>query len=179
MGPPGSGKGTQAKLLAADPGWVHLSTGDLFRRHIREDTGLGRLADRYLSKGDYVPDDVTVGMVRERMREIPAGDRVVFDGFPRTVAQADALDALLGEIGRRVSRVVVLEVDREELIERLAKRAQGRADDSPQVARRRYDVYQDQTRPVVEHYERKGLVCRIPGMGTVEDVHARVKAVMA
>jgi adenylate kinase len=176
MGPPGSGKGTQAKLLAGDPGWIHLSTGDLFRKHLREGTDLGKLADGYMSQGRYVPDDVTVGMVRERMREIRASERVVFDGFPRTVPQAEALETLLGEMGRRVARVVLIEVDREHLAERLARRSEGRTDDSPEVARKRFDVYMEQTRPVVDHYDRKGLLRRVGGLGSVEDVHARLKA---
>lgn len=178
MGPPGSGKGTQAKLLASDPGWVHISTGDLFRKHLREGTELGKLADGYMSKGRYVPDDVTVGMVRERMREIRAHERVVFDGFPRTVPQAEALATLLGEMGRRVARVVLIEVDREHLAERLARRSQGRTDDSPEVARKRFDVYEEQTRPVVLYYDREGLLCRVPGVGTVEDVHSRLRAAL-
>jgi adenylate kinase len=174
MGPPGSGKGTQAKILAGDPGWVHLSTGDLFREHVRKGTDLGTLADRHMSKGEYVPDDVTVGMVRDRMREIGADDRVVFDGFPRTVAQAEALDALLADQGRRVSRVIVFDIDRGELIGRLTKRGQGRSDDSPEVAQKRFDVYQEETRPVVEHYARTGLVRHINGIGGVDDVRQRL-----
>lgn len=176
MGPPGSGKGTQAKLLAGGPAWVHLSTGELFRTHLREGTPLGKLADRYMSKGQYVPDDITVGMVRDRVREIPPDTHVVFDGFPRTVGQAEALDALLGAVRRGVSRVLLIDVQREELVRRLARRAEGRSDDSPEVVRQRFDVYEEQTRPLIEHYERRGLVCRVPGAGTVEDVHARVKA---
>lgn len=176
MGPPGSGKGTQAKLLASRPEWVHLSTGDLFRENLRSGTPLGQLADRHMSKGEYVPDDVTVAMVRERMREIPEIEHVIFDGFPRTVPQAEALDALLAEQGRHVARVILIDVKREELVARLSKRGQGRPDDSPEVARKRFDVYQEQTRPVVQHYERKGLVCRIDGIGTVDDVRDRIAA---
>lgn len=179
MGPPGSGKGTQAKLLAADPGWVHISTGDLFRGHLRDGTPLGKLADGYMSKGQYVPDDVTVGMVRERMRRIGEGERVVFDGFPRTVPQAEGLDGLLADLGRRVTRVVLIEVGRDELAQRLGRRSDGRVDDSPDVARKRFDVYQEQTRPVVEHYERRGLLRRVPGVGSVEDVRARLQAALA
>ena len=174
MGPPGSGKGTQAKLLAGDPGWVHISTGDLFRENISRGTSLGKAVDGYLSRGEYVPDDLTVGMVGDRMRTVAPGDRVVFDGFPRTVPQAEALDGLLSEIRRRVSHAILLEVDRDELVARLARRGQGRSDDSPEVARRRFDVYQEQTRPVVEHYERKGLLTRVPGHGGVQDIRQRI-----
>lgn len=176
MGPPGSGKGTQAKLLASRPGWLHLSTGDLFRENLRNGTPLGRLAEQHMSKGEYVPDDVTVEMVRERMSQVAPAVHVIFDGFPRTVPQAEALDVLLAEAGRRVTRVILIDVKRDELIARLAKRAEGRSDDSPEVARKRFDVYQEQTRPVLEHYERKGLVCRIEGIGTIDDVQDRIRA---
>lgn len=174
MGPPGSGKGTQARLLAAGPGWVHVATGDLFRDHVRRGTALGQLAASHMSKGEYVPDDVTVAMVRERLAEIAPDDRVIFDGFPRTVAQAEALDGLLRERGRRVGRAVLIDVPREELVRRLAARAEGRADDSPEVIRRRLEVYEDQTRPVVDHYERAALVRRVDGVGDVEAIAARV-----
>jgi len=176
MGPPGSGKGTQAKVLASRPDWLHLSTGDLFRENLRNGTPLGRLAEQHMAKGEYVPDDVTVEMVRERLRRVASQVHVVFDGFPRTVPQAEALDALLADAGRRVARVILIDVKRDELISRLAKRAEGRSDDSPEVARKRFDVYQEQTRPVVEHYERQGLVCRIDGIGTVDDVQARIRS---
>ncbi|HEX9435542.1 MAG TPA: adenylate kinase [Candidatus Limnocylindria bacterium] len=176
MGPPGSGKGTQAKLLTERPGWVHLSTGDLFRENLKNGTPLGKLAEHHMSKGEYVPDDVTVGMVRRRMREIPAAEHVVFDGFPRTVPQAEALDTLLAELGRHLARVILIDVRRDELVARLAKRAEGRSDDSPEVALKRFDVYQEQTRPVVEHYDRKGLLCRIEGIGTIDDVQDRILA---
>lgn len=177
MGPPGSGKGTQAKLLVDSQGWEHLSTGDLFRHHVKGETELGRTAKRYMDKGEYVPDEVTVRMVRERVREIPAGTRIVFDGFPRTVAQADALDSLLAEFGRRIESVVLLDVPREEILERLGKRAiaEGRADDTPEVIGKRFDVYEHQTRPVVEHYERKGIVRRVDGVGPIEDIAMRLR----
>ena len=123
MGAPGSGKGTQARLLADRHGWVQLATGDLFRDHGRRGTTLGKLADGYMTKGQYVPDEVTVAMVRERLGEITVGTRVVFDGFPRTVAQAISLDGLLGERGRAVGAVVLIEVGRDELLVRLGGRA--------------------------------------------------------
>ena len=118
MGPPGSGKGTQAQLLAKEPRWVHVSTGELFRENLTNGTPLGKLAGRYMSKGEYVPDDVTVGMVRERLRSIPPTQRIVFDGFPRTVAQAEALDALLRDSGRPLPGVVLIECSRDELVGR-------------------------------------------------------------
>ena len=179
MGPPGSGKGTQAQTLVREHGWVQLSTGDLFRHHIGQETPLGKTAKRYLDKGELVPDSVTVDMVRQRLREIPTGTRIVFDGFPRTVAQADALDALLAEFGRHVDSVILLEVPREEILARLSKRAkdQGRTDDTPEVIGKRFDVYEQQTRPVVEHYDRKKMVRRVNGVGPVEEIAERLKRV--
>lgn len=209
MGPPGSGKGTQARLLADTPGWVHLATGDLFREHLRKGTSLGKLAEAQMAKGEYVPDDVTVGMVRERLREIAPKERIVFDGFPRTVPQAVALDALLAEHGRRVGHVILLEAPREALIERLSLRATcgrcqmiyspdrpprvpgtcdrcggdvratARADDSPEVVRKRLEVYDEQTRPVVEHYEREGSLHRIAGDGDVDAIRELVAGALS
>jgi adenylate kinase len=208
MGPPGSGKGTQARLVADAAGWVHVATGDLFREHLRKGTPLGKLAEGYMARGAYVPDDVTVGMVRERLREIAPRDHVVFDGFPRTVAQAEALDALLRAGDRRVGHVILFEVPREALIARLAQRltcarcqmaysaerpprvagtcdrcggevrATARADDSPMVVGRRLEVYDEETRPVVEHYERAGLLRRVDGTGDVAQVRERVAEAM-
>ncbi len=204
MGPPGSGKGTQARLLADTPGWVHVATGDLFREHLRKGTQLGKLAQGYMAKGEYVPDDVTVGMVRERLREIAPRDHIIFDGFPRTVPQAEALDDLLRERGRRVGHVILFDVPREALIDRLARRltcarcqmaystertpkiagtcdrcggevrAMARADDLPEVVRKRLEVYDDETRPVVEHYRTAGLLRTVSGDGEVSAVRARV-----
>ena len=176
MGPPGSGKGTQAQGLVRERGWIQLSTGDLFREHIKRGTELGRTAKRYIDKGEYVPDLVTVDMVRQRLREIPRETRIVFDGFPRTVAQADELDELLAEFDRNVDAVLLLDVPRAELLTRLGKRAseQGRTDDTPEVIGKRLDVYEAQTRPVVEHYRGKGLVRAVNGVGAVEEIAARL-----
>ena len=177
MGPPGSGKGTQAKTLVESEGWVQLSTGDLFREQIRRETELGRTAKRYIDKGEYVPDEVTVGMVRQRVSEIPAATRIVFDGFPRTVAQATALDRLLAGFGRRIDGVVLLDVPRDELLSRLSKRAaeQGRSDDTPAVIGKRLDVYEQQTKPVVDFYEHRGRVRRVDGVGAIDEIAARLR----
>jgi adenylate kinase len=173
MGPPGAGKGTQAKLFKETTGWTHLSTGDLFRQHLRLGTDLGRVARSYMDKGDYVPDDVTVRMVRDFIRERPLDERLMFDGFPRTVAQAVELDRLLEDKGRRIGRVLLLDVPRAELERRMLHRAkqEGRADDTPDVIRRRFDVYEEQTRPVLDHDEKRGLLHRVPATGSVEDVN--------
>lgn len=208
MGPPGSGKGTQARALADAPGWVHLATGDLFREHLRRGTPLGKLAEQHMGTGEYVPDGVTVAMVAERLDEIAPPDRIVFDGFPRTTPQTEALDGLLADHGRHVGRVILFEVPREVLVERLAHRLTcarcqraysderpprtagtcdrcggevrraGRADDSPEVVRTRLEVYDEQTRAVVELYERRGLLRRISGVGEVAQVRERVAGAM-
>ena len=177
MGPPGSGKGTQAQTLVREHGWVQLSTGDLFRDHMKRETELGKTAKRYVDKGEYVPDEVTVGMVREFVRGVPAGTRIVFDGFPRTVAQAQALDTLLGEFGRCVDGVVLLDVPRSEILARLGKRAaeQGRTDDTPEVIGKRFDVYEQQTRPVIEHYDGRGMIRRVNGVGPVDEIGKRLR----
>jgi adenylate kinase len=176
MGPPGVGKGTQAKLLAARNGWVQLSTGDLFRDHLKRSTPLGELAQRYMDRGDYVPDDVTIDMVREFIDALPNGTRVMFDGFPRTVAQAEALEALLAGRGRAIGRVLLIDVPREELVRRILNRSrsEGRADDTPDVIARRFDVYAEQTQPVVEHYEALNRVRRVDGLGELDAVTARL-----
>lgn len=176
MGPPGSGKGTQAQSLVKEHGMVQLSTGELFRDHIRRDTALGQKAKTYLDKGDYVPDAVTVNMVRDWLNHVPAGTRIVFDGFPRTVQQADELDILLREFGRAVDAVILIDAPREELLTRLTKRSkeQGRSDDTSEVIGRRLDVYKEQTQPVVDHYSRRGLVRKVDGLGKIEDIAVRV-----
>ncbi len=176
MGPPGVGKGTQAKLLAARNGWVQLSTGDLFRDHLKRATPLGELAQRYMDRGEYVPDDVTIDMVREFIDALPKGTRVMFDGFPRTVAQAEALEALLAQRGRSIGRVLLIDVPREELVRRILNRSrsEGRADDTPEVIARRFDVYAEQTQPVVEHYETQNRVRRVDGLGDLDAITTRL-----
>jgi adenylate kinase len=177
MGPPGVGKGTQAKALAQESGWIQLSTGELFRDHIRRQTDLGRRVKNYLDKGEYVPDDLTVEMVRDRLQHISPSTRVLFDGFPRTVAQAQALDKLLQQMGRRVAGVLILEAPRDELYARLSSRAtaQHRTDDTPEVIANRLEVYDEQTRPVISYYEDGGLVKRVNGVGRVADITARLR----
>jgi len=176
MGPPGVGKGTQAKRLAEKNGWVQLSTGDLFRDHLKRSSPLGELAQRYMDRGEYVPDDVTIDMVREFIDALPKRTRVMFDGFPRTVEQAEALEALLAERGRSIGRVLLIDVPRDELVRRILNRSrsEGRADDTPAVIARRFDVYSEQTQPVVDRYEALGRVRRVDGLGDVDTVTERL-----
>jgi adenylate kinase len=177
MGPPGVGKGTQAKALAHENGWVQLSTGEVFRDHIRRQTDLGRRVKGYLEHGEYVPDDVTIRMVRAKLEEISPSTRVLFDGYPRTVAQAQALDRLAEEMGRRVAGVLLLDAPREELVARLNGRAtaEHRADDTPEIIANRLEVYDEQTRPVISYYEDRGVVKRVNGVGSVQEVTARLR----
>jgi adenylate kinase len=176
MGPPGAGKGTQAKVLAERLSVPAISTGDIFRANVSRRTELGREAQRYMDAGDYVPDEVTNGMVRDRLAEPDAADGFLLDGYPRTVAQVRELDAMLDAGGAQLDAVVLLTVDTEEVVSRLAKRAsdEGRSDDTEEVIRHRQDVYLEQTAPLIEVYDGRGLLVRVDGMGAVEEVTSRV-----
>jgi adenylate kinase len=176
MGPPGVGKGTQAKALAQENRWIQLSTGEVFRDHIRRQTDLGLRVKGYLERGEYVPDDVTIRMVRAKLEDIPPSTRVLFDGFPRTVAQAEALDRLFEEMGRQVAGVLLLDAPREELVARLNGRASAehRADDTPDAVNRRLDLYESQTAPLISHYSKMGLLTVVNGVGHPDFVFKRV-----
>jgi len=177
MGPPGVGKGTQAKALAQENGWVQLSTGEVFRDHIRRQTDLGRRVKDYLARGEYVPDDVTIRMVRAKLEDVSPNTRVLFDGYPRTAEQAKALDRLAEEIGRQVAGGLLLDAPREELVARLGGRAtaEHRADDTPEIIANRLEVYDEKTRPVISYYEDRGLVKRVSGVGRVPEITARLR----
>jgi len=176
MGPPGAGKGTQAKMVAARLSVPAISTGDIFRANVSGNTPLGAEAKRYMDAGDYVPDEVTNAMVRARLAEPDADSGFLLDGYPRTVSQVEELDSMLAEAGRSLDVVLVLTVDRDELIARLLNRArtEGRADDTEDVIRRRQEVYAEQTAPLLEVYAGRGLVVEVDGMGEVDEVTTRV-----
>jgi adenylate kinase len=176
MGPPGAGKGTQAKVIAERLSIPAISTGDIFRQNVTDETELGLEAKRYMDAGDYVPDEVTNAMVGDRIAESDAADGFLLDGYPRTVAQVAELDAMLEASGHTLDAVVVLTVDRDEVVERLVKRAraEGRSDDTEEVMRHRQEVYAEQTAPLIEAYADRGLLLRVDGMGAVDDVTARV-----
>lgn len=180
MGAPGAGKGTQARLLEKAIGLPHVSTGDLFRYNLEQETELGTLANTYMDKGELVPDEVTVAMVKERLSQPDCSDGAILDGFPRTLAQAEALDSMLDELGGRIDIVVYIEVDTEVLVERLLKRAEkeGRADDNEETIRNRMRVYREQTQPLLDFYEERGLLVKVDGDQSIEGVHADVKAVV-
>jgi adenylate kinase len=180
MGPPGAGKGTQAKVVAERLGIPAISTGDIFRANVSQQTPLGVEAKRYMDAGDYVPDEVTNAMVRSRVAEPDAAPGFLLDGYPRTVAQVEELDAMLADSGQSIDAVVVLTVDRDEVVQRLLKRAEieGRADDTEDVIRRRQEIYTEQTAPLIEVYAGRDLLIEVDGMGSVDDVSARVLAAL-
>ncbi len=181
FGPPGAGKGTQSEKLIARYHLTHLSTGDLFRKHIAEGTDLGRAAQRYMDEGNLVPDEVVIGMVKDKIVNTPDSQGFIFDGFPRTVAQAEALDAFMEENGTPITMMLALTVDEEELLKRLLKRGKisGRPDDQdPEKIRNRFAVYQRETTPVAEYYKKQGKYHEINGVGSIEDIFNQLTAVI-
>lgn len=176
MGPPGAGKGTQALNVAAHYGIPAISTGDLFRAHVAGGTPLGRTARRYLDAGEYVPDDVTNEMVRERLSERDCWRGFLLDGYPRTLDQVAMLDKILAESNSAIDAVLELAVDPEELVRRLVQRAQvqQRSDDTEAVIRRRQQVYAEETAPLLAEYAARGLLVRVDGTGSVHKVAARI-----
>ena len=176
MGPPGAGKGTQARFVAEHFGVPAISTGDIFRANVSQGTPLGVEAQRYMDAGEYVPDEVTNQMVRNRIDEDDAAPGFLLDGYPRTLAQVTELDGMIAFTGHQLDAVVVLTVDPEELVQRLLQRAQtdGRADDTEDVIRRRQEVYAEQTEPLIEVYRERGILIEVDGMGEVDDVTARI-----
>ncbi|MCX6460391.1 MAG: adenylate kinase [Actinobacteria bacterium] len=176
MGPPGAGKGTQAAVVAERLGIPHISTGEIFRANVGAGTPLGVEAKRYMDAGEYVPDSVTNAMVRDRLAEPDAATGFLLDGYPRTVDQVGELDAMLALAGVALDTVVELIADVDEVVARLLERAsqQGRADDTEEVIRRRLEVYGEQTAPLTAAYAEVGLLVQVDGMGTVDEVTARL-----
>lgn len=182
FGAPGAGKGTQSAILKAEYGIPHVASGDLFRHHLSENTPLGQLAKGFMDRGELVPDDVTVEMVRGRLHEADAANGAVLDGFPRTIPQADALDGLLAEYGGKVDVVLSLKVREATLLERVANRAltSGRADDQPEVLAKRIKVFLSQTLVLEDYYRQRGLLAEIEGERSVaevtEQIHDAIRA---
>lgn len=157
---------------------VHISTGDLFRYEMSNDTPLGQEAKAYMAKGELVPDSVTIGMLRNKVEKHPEAQGFIFDGFPRTIPQAEALDALLISMGTTVSGLIALEVDEEEIVQRILKRGQtsGRADDNDEATvRKRISVYKSETAPVFDYYAQKGKSHRVNGLGSIEEIAHRLE----
>ncbi len=181
LGAPGSGKGTQATRLREHLQVPHISTGDLLRAAVKAGTDLGLKAKAVMEAGGLVSDDIVLGMLEERLTAGDTGNGFVLDGYPRNLAQANALDALLGRLAQPVDIAVQLDVDTELLITRLAGRAQaeGRADDSPEAVRHRLQVYSDATAPVVDFYRNTGRLACVDGVGGMEEVFQRIIATLA
>ena len=181
LGAPGAGKGTQAKRIAAQLRIPTISTGDIFRANISQQTELGQRVQAILRGGGLVPDEVTNDMVRGRVAEPDCADGFILDGYPRTLAQVDALDGMLKAFDTQLDRVVELTVDIDEVVRRLHQRAveEGRDDDKPEVIRRRQEVYQQDTAPLVDVYTERGLLVKVDGMGTVDEITARIEAALA
>ncbi|MDO4244446.1 adenylate kinase [Deinococcus sp. VB343] len=181
LGPPGAGKGTQAERLAREHNLVQLSTGDILRDHVARDTELGRQVKPILEAGQLVPDEILIALIRDRLAGMEPV-RVIFDGFPRTQAQAEALDLLLEELGAPVSAVPLLEVPDQLLIDRIVERgrqaiARGekpRSDDNEETARKRQQVYREQTQPLIDHYQKRGHLYTVDGVGSMDEVYSRI-----
>jgi adenylate kinase len=178
LGPPGAGKGTQAQLLVRKHGIVQLSTGDMLRAAVAAGTGVGLRAKAIMDRGDLVSDDVMIEIIADRLDKPDAARGFILDGFPRTVAQAEALSGLLAKRGLKLDAVVELEVDDDILTDRIVGRARetggARADDTVETLRKRLSVYHAQTAPVAEYYRKKGMLKSVDGMGTVDEVSAAI-----
>lgn len=174
LGPPGSGKGTQAARLGDERGFATLSTGDLLRAARAEGTDLGRQAAEHMNRGDLVPDELIIAMVRDAIAELD-GKPILLDGFPRTLAQADALGAALEDRGRELTDAVLIDVPDDVVVERISSRHQGREDDRPETVRERLVVYHRDTEPLVRYYEDRGLLRRVDGAGDADAVTAGVR----
>jgi adenylate kinase len=207
LGPPGSGKGTQGETLQTDLELPYYATGDILRAAVREGTEIGSQAKEYMDRGDFVPDEVMVGVIAERVDQAEAADGFILDGFPRTIAQAEALDAKMAELGRELSAVILIEVSEEEIVRRLSGRRtcpnghvfhvefdppekegvcdvcgealQTREDDKPEVVRHRLGQYEEKTKPLIDYYEQRGLLERVNGEQAPDEVGDQIRALLA
>ena len=177
LGPQGAGKGTQGKLISSEYGIPHIATGDMLRTAIAEGTELGRRADPLVKAGELVPDDLMIGLIRDRLARDETRNGFVLDGFPRTAVQAEALDAMLEEIDRSLTVVFEFQLPEEVAIERLRRRAaeEGREDDTEEAIRTRLRLYHDQTEPLIEYYRTRGTLVGIPADRSVEEVFAEIQ----
>lgn len=181
FGPPGAGKGTQSEKIIDKYGLTHISTGDLFRKHLGEGTELGKLAKSYMDAGNLVPDEVVIGMVDDKIKSISDAAGFILDGFPRTVPQAEALDKLLMEKGHPISGMIALDVPEEELKKRIKERAKtsGRVDDQDEEKiNNRIRVYQEETMPVANYYKGQGKYSPIHGVGSIDEIFTEIAQVI-
>ncbi len=180
FGPPGAGKGTQSEKLISKYNLVHISTGDIFRAHIKNQTELGKQVSQIIADGNLVPDSITIAMLEEEIKNNPEAKGFIFDGFPRTVAQAEALDAFLKGIDSGITGVVALDVTEEELTQRIAKRQEisGRADDAADKLKKRIEEYFGKTIHVLPYYEGQGKLTKVNGIGEIETIFAELSSVI-
>lgn len=180
FGPPGAGKGTQSEKLIDKYNLVHISTGDIFRAHIKNQTELGKQVSQIIADGNLVPDSITIAMLEEEIKQNPQAKGFIFDGFPRTVAQAEALDAFLIANNTAISGVVALDVTEEVLTERIAKRQEisGRADDAADKLKKRIEEYFGKTIHVLPYYEAQGKLTKVNGIGEIETIFADLSTVI-
>jgi len=180
LGAPGSGKGTQAALLVEELNLPHISTGELLRSAVKAGTELGKKAKAVIDRGELVSDEIMLGLIEERLSQADVAAGFILDGYPRNLAQARALDGLLNRIGQPIDEALQIDVDVEMVVERIAKRAaqEGRSDDTEEVVRNRMKVYSDQTAPVVDYYAQQGLLSRVLGEGSIEEVFQRIRGVL-
>ena len=180
LGPPGAGKGTQAAIVSEAHGIPAISTGDIFRANIKNETPLGLQVKEITASGGYVPDEVTNAIVKDRLAESDAAAGFLLDGYPRTTGQVEALDEMLGDAGHALDVVVELTVDTDEVVQRLLARAQdqGRSDDTEDVIRERMRIYTEETAPLAAVYKERGLLRRVDGMGSMQEVTSRIEGVL-
>jgi len=180
LGAPGSGKGTQGKILAERLGLPKITTGDILRAAMKAGTPLGVEAKKYYDDGKLVPDSVVLGMIKDELARPEAKDGAIFDGFPRTAGQAELVDRTLAERGQRLNHILLLDVTEDELVRRMRQRSQieGRTDDTPEAIATRLQVYQRDTAPLIAHYAQRGIVHRVPGTGTVDEITGEIKRII-
>ncbi|MEN9707242.1 MAG: hypothetical protein RIS31_808 [Actinomycetota bacterium] len=181
IGPPGAGKGTQAAKLAETFNIPAISTGDIFRENVKNETELGKQAKAFMDRGEYVPDSLTNALVRDRLDWDDAKAGFLLDGYPRTADQVEELDSILNDKGESLNAVVLITADTDEVVRRLLGRAaeQGRADDTEDVIRRRLEVYAEQTAPLIDVYSKRNLVIEVDGLGAVDEVTSRIVEALA
>ncbi len=181
LGPPGAGKGTQGAIISQQHGIPRIATGDLLRDAVKAGSPLGVRTKGYMDQGKLVPDDIIFGLIEEKLESREAQHGVIMDGFPRTIAQAEAVDRLLSSRGARVDYVLAFDVSEEELVRRMAGRAEtdGRSDDTPETIRRRLDVYRETTEPLIAYYRKRDIVTHVEATGGIDQIAARVEEVLA
>ncbi|HKK45459.1 MAG TPA: adenylate kinase [Balneolaceae bacterium] len=175
FGPPGAGKGTQAKLISEEYDIPHLSTGEIFRSAIKNETKLGKEVKSILDSGNLVPDEKVVALVEEELKDSKYDDGYILDGFPRTVPQAEAFDEILNKKEKELDAFLQLEVPEGELVNRILSRGEGRSDDTPEKVKNRLDVYYKETQPVLDYYQKQDIVEKIDGVGSINEIFDRIK----